>query len=215
MPKVDKAPTQHRSSISTASAAAAGVRSSSWSAKDDETLMVARAQGHNWNQIAPKHFPSKSPNACRKRHERLMERQHQEQWDGVKLQDLAQAYMAVRKDMWTLLADRLGGGEKWAMLEQKCMEKGLKNLNQAHRSAQRKQSVNADDSGFATNSDYDDESPADERHHELQSIPDGSTQFPVGFSMAPPAPHTQRIPSIAMLTQQHTQFPSQYHHSQH
>lgn len=118
MPKVEKAPTHHRNSVS-AAAAAGGVRSSSWSAKDDETLMVARTQGLNWNQIAPKHFPTKSPNACRKRHERLMERQHQEQWDGVKLEDLAQAYMDVRKEMWTILANRLGGGEKWAMLEQK------------------------------------------------------------------------------------------------
>lgn len=116
MPKVEKASTSHRGSVSTASAAG-GTRSSSWSAKDDETLIQARAQGLNWNQIAPKHFPQKSPNACRKRHERLMERQNAEQWDGVKLDVLAAAYMDVRRDMWGLLAARVG--EKWQLVEQK------------------------------------------------------------------------------------------------
>jgi hypothetical protein len=53
------------------SAAAEGTRSSSW---DDDILIQARAQGLNWNQIAQKHFPNKSPHACRKRYERLMVR---------------------------------------------------------------------------------------------------------------------------------------------
>jgi hypothetical protein len=115
MPKIEKAPS-HRHSVSISSAPG-GTRTSSWSAKDDETLIQARAQGLNWNQIAPKHFPSKSPNACRKRHERLMEKQNAEQWDGVKLDVLAQAYMEVRRDMWSLLASRVG--EKWQLLEAK------------------------------------------------------------------------------------------------
>lgn len=115
MPKIEKGPA-HRLSVSTASAAG-GTRSSSWSARDDETLIQARAQGLNWNQIGPKHFPSKTPNACRKRHERLMERQNAEQWDGVKLDVLAQAYMEVRRDMWSMLAARVG--EKWQLVETK------------------------------------------------------------------------------------------------
>ena len=115
MPKIEKGPA-HRLSVSTASAAG-GTRSSSCSAKDDETLIQARAQGLNWNQIGPKHFPSKTPNACRKRHERLMERQNAEQWDGVKLDVLAQAYMEVRRDMWSMLAARVG--EKWQLVETK------------------------------------------------------------------------------------------------
>jgi hypothetical protein len=117
MPKMDKAPPPHRNSVSTASAAGGGTRTSSWSAKDDETLMQARAQGLNWNQISPKHFPQKSANACRKRHERLMERQNAEQWDGVKLDILAQAYMEARREMWSILAARVG--EKWTLVEQK------------------------------------------------------------------------------------------------
>jgi len=118
MPKIEKATPSHRNSFSAASAAGgSGTRSSSWSTKDDETLIQARAQGLNWNQIAPKHFPAKSPNACRKRHERLMERQNAEQWDGVKLNELAQAYMEVRREMWSLLASRVG--EKWQLVELK------------------------------------------------------------------------------------------------
>jgi len=90
------------------------IRSSSWSARDDETLIQARAQGLNWNQIGPKHFPSKTANACRKRHDRLMERHI---WDGVKLDYLAMGYMEVRRDMWSMLAARVG--EKWHLVEAK------------------------------------------------------------------------------------------------
>jgi hypothetical protein len=120
LPKTTQSTTTgaRRGSLSTANAAGhSGTRSSSWSAKDDETLIQSRAQGLNWNQIAPKHFPAKSPNACRKRHERLMERQNAEQWDGVKLSELALAYMDVRREMWSLLAARVG--EKWQLVELK------------------------------------------------------------------------------------------------
>lgn len=132
MPKIDKAQSAHRSSISTTSAAGgsggSGTRSSSWSTKDDETLIQARAQGLNWNQIGPKHFPSKTPNACRKRHERLMERQNAEQWDGVKLDVLAQAYMEVRQEMWSILAARVN--EKWQLVETKVCS--FRNFRIAH-----------------------------------------------------------------------------------
>lgn len=88
-----------------------------WSTSDDKTLIEARARGLNWNQISMELFPSKSPNACRKRHECLMERQTDEQWDGVQLGVLAQAYMEARREMWTVLAARVG--EKWTIVEQK------------------------------------------------------------------------------------------------
>ncbi|PVI06639.1 hypothetical protein DM02DRAFT_428227 [Periconia macrospinosa] len=145
MPKVDRISTSHHrsSSVSGASVAGSGTRSSAWTTQDDETLIRARAQNMNWNQIAPKHFPSKSPNACRKRHERLMERRKAEQWDGVKLELFATMYMESRAEIWSPLANRLG--EKWETVELKCMEKGLKNLTQVYRSAQRK----AHDSGIS------------------------------------------------------------------
>lgn len=107
-----------RNTISTASAVGdEGTCKLPWSPKDDETLIQARARGLNWNQIAPKHFPSKTTKSCRKRHERLMERTNSEQWDGVKLGTLAKAYMEVRCDVWSMLASRVG--KKWNLIEQK------------------------------------------------------------------------------------------------
>ena len=142
--------------------------STQWSTKDDETLMSARALGLNWQPIASKYFPSKTANACRKRHERLMERRNNEGLEGGKLELLANEYMSVRREMWSILTSRLG--EKWTMLEAKvnslffpqvdnlkspkCMEQGLKNLQQAHRSAQRKNRIDhKQDSGIGVSVD--------------------------------------------------------------
>lgn len=95
------------------------VRASSgaWTPADDATLMAARAQGQNWAPIQAAYFPNKTPNACRKRHERLMERRNSDDWDVVKTERMAKEYMTLRKDMWTMLADRTG--EKWAVVEGK------------------------------------------------------------------------------------------------
>jgi hypothetical protein len=46
-----------------------------------------------------------------------MERKNAEDWDGVKLEVLATEYMNVRREMWTILANRVG--EKWTMVEAK------------------------------------------------------------------------------------------------
>ncbi|KAF1934351.1 uncharacterized protein M421DRAFT_483 [Didymella exigua CBS 183.55] len=210
MPRIEKAPMGHRSSVSTASAAGGSTRSSSWSAQDDETLIQARTQGLNWNQIAPKHFPSKSPNACRKRHERLMERMNAEQWDGVKLDVLAQAYMEVRRDMWSLLAARVG--EKWQLVETKCMEKGFKNLSQAARSAMKKQGYNsgtyADHADSAIGvSDFDEES--DDHHTEMAMPVAPASHYqntPLQYPGSYPS-QQQRVPSIQSMLHQH---PMQY-----
>jgi hypothetical protein len=152
MPKEARTPKSHRLPIPTAAAAAASTtrNTPSWTKEDDDLLIQARASGKNWNEIAPKYFKSKTPNACRKRHERLMEKRNAEDWDGLKLETLATAYFEVREQMWGILAERLG--EKWSLLEQKCMEKGLKNLNQASRSAHKKQGTSSDhhdDSGVS------------------------------------------------------------------
>lgn len=80
--------------------------------------MDARAKGLNWGPIANTLFPDKTSNACRKRHERLMvKRNHSQDWEGVKLEQLAQAYQEMREPMWTLLAKRLG--ERWQTVEAK------------------------------------------------------------------------------------------------
>ncbi|KZF25011.1 hypothetical protein L228DRAFT_243789 [Xylona heveae TC161] len=108
-----------------------------WNPQEDEVLVSARAQGMNWAPIQQTHFPTKTPNACRKRHERLMERRNAEDWDTVKLETLCKEYMNVRKEMWSILSARLG--EKWQTVEAKCMEKGLKNLQSGVRSAMRRE----------------------------------------------------------------------------
>lgn len=46
-----------------------------------------------------------------------MEKQNAEQWDGVRLDVLAEAYMQVRSEMWRILGAKVG--EKWQLVEQK------------------------------------------------------------------------------------------------
>ncbi|GAB7357744.1 hypothetical protein MBLNU459_g0399t1 [Dothideomycetes sp. NU459] len=135
MPKQSRAPAQiRRSPASTAriqypmpSAAQPNHRTAAiWSTGDDEILLAARAGGLNWQPIALQHFPNKTANACRKRHERLMERRKHEEWDARKLSSLASAYMDCRKEMWSMLATKIG--EPWGLVEAKCMEKGFRNM---------------------------------------------------------------------------------------
>jgi len=90
----------------------------SWTPQDDETLIRARASGLNWNAIATKYFKSKTPNACRKRHEKLIEKRNAEEWDGVKLEMLAGAYMEQREKMWRILGDSIGE-KQWQLVEEK------------------------------------------------------------------------------------------------
>jgi hypothetical protein len=91
--------------------------SGNWSTEADETLISARASGMSWQPIADKYFPSKTSNACRKRHERLMERRHAEDLDGVKFETIAREYIKVREEMWSILAARVN--EKWNIVEAK------------------------------------------------------------------------------------------------
>ncbi|KAK8226585.1 hypothetical protein HDK77DRAFT_73454 [Phyllosticta capitalensis] len=171
-----------------------------WLKEDDDRLMQARASGLNWQPIAARYFPNKTPNACRKRHERLMERRNAEEFDGVKLELLAQEYMNVRKEMWSLLAERVG--EKWAVVETKCMERGLKNLQAAHRAAQRKERGNyeGEDSGIG-GSDAESEAeecgpsvdgPSNQARNQDQSSKTGNLKAQRGFpsiqSMLSPEP---------------------------
>lgn len=91
--------------------------SGAWSYSDDQQLVAARSRGLNWNQIKNTHFPSKTANACRKRHERLSEKRDSDEWDNRKFQQLSREYMSMRKEIWSGLAARTG--EKWSVVEQK------------------------------------------------------------------------------------------------
>ncbi|KAL7927046.1 hypothetical protein ACQKWADRAFT_96299 [Trichoderma austrokoningii] len=139
LPMVSSQPSQHRPS------------SGAWSQQDDEQLLYARTQGLNWNQIKEQYFASKTPNACRKRHERLIEKKTADDWDTRRMQMLAKEYMSMRKEIWSGLAARTG--EKWNIVEAKCMSNGLKNLQSAARAASRRDRL---ETGALTG--YDDDS---------------------------------------------------------
>jgi len=105
----------------------------------------------SWNDISNFHFPHKTSNACRKRHERLMLRNRDANWDEkAQRQLLAREYMGVRKDMWSLLADRMQMGEDggyvsgvgvketdWKVVEKKCLEMGLRVLTREAKRAEK------------------------------------------------------------------------------
>lgn len=46
-----------------------------------------------------------------------MERRNIDDWDATKLNLLAQGYLTIRKEMWEMLAVRLG--ERWSVVEAK------------------------------------------------------------------------------------------------
>ncbi|KAF1992028.1 hypothetical protein K402DRAFT_321737 [Aulographum hederae CBS 113979] len=120
-------------------------RSGVWSPQDDAILLAARAQGLNWDPIAELHFPGKSGNACRKRHERVIKDMNEKTWDGKNLDRLALEYMGCRETMWTILGVRLG--EDWRVLEKKCFSVGLKTIQSTFNSIQRAARGMDDDSG--------------------------------------------------------------------
>ncbi|CAK7205219.1 hypothetical protein SEUCBS139899_007986 [Sporothrix eucalyptigena] len=118
--------------------------SGAWSPQDDDALLQARSRGENWAQIQIQ-FPGKTPNACRKRHERLMERRNAtNDFDARKMEQIAREYMHLRREMWQPLAQRTG--EKWTVVEAKCMTAGLKNLQGVSRSSSRRLRI---ESGYA------------------------------------------------------------------
>ncbi|RAL63302.1 hypothetical protein DID88_004378 [Monilinia fructigena] len=125
--------------------------SGAWTPIDDRTLIAARKQGLNWQPIQATYFPNKSANACRKRHERLMERKNSDDWDNVKSETLAKHYMDMRKEIWSGLA--AATGEKWTVVEQKCMSTGLKNMQTSARAYARHELQ--EDSGISINLDTD------------------------------------------------------------
>ncbi|TAQ87031.1 hypothetical protein B7494_g4670 [Chlorociboria aeruginascens] len=191
-------------------AAITSIRPSSgaWNPNDDQTLMAARAQGMNWAPIQQAYFPSKTPNACRKRHERLMERRSADDWDVLKLEELGKEYMELRESTWKPLAQRMG--QKWNVIEQKCMSQGFKNLQSASRSFSRRERMltgdnsvqlsydsntnvpQHDDSGLSMpdlEADYEADGSSD---HSGNSLQPGQVQYSNG-------PYQQqRLPSMDM-----------------
>lgn len=175
--------------------------SSPWNTTDDNQLMHARQKGLNWQPIASTYFPNKTPNACRKRHERLMEKRNSaDTWDGGKIEQLAKAYTEVREEMWGLLAKRVD--EKWQDVERKCMEKGLKTLLNVSRTVARREQRR----------DSHDPADHDDPQHEptmggtgyrrgpssLMSLPEESSNALEGDTLIEEPPHASHLPYNAM-----------------
>ena len=107
-----------RQTISSTASGTDRHNSSSWTLENDELLMRARQQNMNWQPIAAKYFPDKTANACRKRHERLMEKRKQyDGWESVKTDTVAKAYTDVRAQLWKPLANQVGA--QWEDVEAK------------------------------------------------------------------------------------------------
>ena len=94
------------------------------------------------------------------------------------------------------------------------MEKGLKNLTQAYRSAQKKQNDGTyhdhDDSGVGV-SDLEEE-PEDHHHTDMPNVsPIQYNTYPGGY----PSQQTQRVPSIQSMLHPHSmQYPSHHFSNQ-
>ncbi|KAI5917906.1 hypothetical protein F4810DRAFT_628503 [Camillea tinctor] len=189
--------------------------SGAWTPQDDQNLLAARTQGLNWAQIQSSYFPNKTPNACRKRHERLLERKGADDWDNRKLERLAKEYMNMRKEIWQPLAARTG--EKWLVVEAKCMNNGLKNLQSAARSAARRERL---ESGHPIHG-YDDDSgisgigltPVDDLDASYSSPETASSSSHSGGSTYGGTAHHHQH-AMALGTHPH-QHPHQHHHSHH
>ena len=95
--------------------------SAPWTTRDDDILLQARAQSHGWNQIQRDHFPNKTPNACRKRYERLTKRRGSD-WNDERMDRVTHRYMQMREQTWRPLADAVG--EDWQDVEKLVSKKG-------------------------------------------------------------------------------------------
>lgn len=90
-------------------------QSAPWTTDEDQLLLDAKSQGYAWNEIHTKYFPNKSGNACRKRHERLVQKLRTTDWSEQRIQRVIQCYNEDRERLWKPLSDRLG--EHWQDLE--------------------------------------------------------------------------------------------------
>ncbi|KAI1000513.1 hypothetical protein K3495_g7682 [Podosphaera aphanis] len=103
-----------------------------WTLSDDNILINARASGKEWKDVQRDNFPLKTPNACRKRYERLMKRKNVNGLDRRRLENLAKKYMRLREEIWKPLT--LATGEKLSDVESTCMGQGLEGLREIARS---------------------------------------------------------------------------------
>ena len=71
-------------------------------------LLDAKGRGMSWEEIHQQHFPGKSANACRKRHERVLAKMKNTDWDDARIQRVTDAYNRHRESIWAPLCSELG-----------------------------------------------------------------------------------------------------------
>lgn len=118
--------------------------------------MDAKSEGLAWNDIKLKYFPNKTGNACRKRHERLMQKLRTTDWDEARIRRVTNAYTTsgARERFWKEIARRVDE-DRWEDVERvvrrpgltwntlsanrthQCFQQGLKNLRNTNASQSR------------------------------------------------------------------------------
>jgi hypothetical protein len=83
-------------------------QSGPWTQAEDEILLDAKSQGLSWEEIHRQHFPGKSANACRKRHERCLMKMKRTDWDEARIQRVRDAYIRNRPMIWAPLVNDIG-----------------------------------------------------------------------------------------------------------
>lgn len=83
-------------------------QSGPWSSEEDNILLDAKGRGMSWEEIHRQHFPGKSANACRKRHERVLAKMRNTDWDDARIQRVTNAYSRHRHLMWAPMCKELG-----------------------------------------------------------------------------------------------------------
>ncbi|KAK3334537.1 hypothetical protein B0H65DRAFT_565842 [Neurospora tetraspora] len=109
----------------------------SWTPREDSLLLSSRASHLPWSELQRLHFPGKTANACRKRHERLIEKQQaEEEVDEDRLARIAGEYVRMREELWKGLADRMGMDVK--EVEERCLGMGVGRLRVGSRQGGRR-----------------------------------------------------------------------------
>ncbi|GAD99690.1 predicted protein [Paecilomyces variotii No. 5] len=102
-----------------------------WQDEEDSILLNARSRGQGWGQIQRENFPSKTPNACRKRYERLVAKKRGNNWDEAKFEKLGLLYKQLREQIWKPLANAMD--EPWEDVEKACFGRGLRSLKSTRK----------------------------------------------------------------------------------
>ncbi|KAH8900698.1 hypothetical protein GQ53DRAFT_835635 [Thozetella sp. PMI_491] len=116
------------------------VPSGTWGVQHDTLLLAARDSGQSWSEIQAEYFPGITSNACRKRHERLMERKGTNDggmrelepaiMDKAAAERQRELELKIRKDAEDAFERRMK--EMWKV-EEECRKEVLKAKAEAER----------------------------------------------------------------------------------